>query len=102
MASRQPLQAGHIQYGHLVPCQAESLQASELLQHGGHAGEGVEGQAKVGEGLQRRELPWQSAQAVSVQEESLQAGDTEQTTVRTRENQDPDQSGINPCMLVCS
>lgn len=51
VTSRQPLQAGHIQDGHLVPCQAESLQASELLQHGGHTGEGVEGQAEVGEAL---------------------------------------------------
>lgn len=74
VASRQPLQAGNIQKRHLVPRQAESLQASELLQHGGHAGETVEGQAEVGEALQRRQLPRQSAQAVAVQEESLQAG----------------------------
>lgn len=82
VASRQPLQASNIQDRHLVPRQAESLQASELLQHRGHAGERVEGQAEVREALQRRQFPRQSAQTVTVQEESLQAGDTGHTNIR--------------------
>lgn len=98
VARRQPLQAGNIQKRQLVPSQAESLQASELLQHGWYAGETVEGQAKVGEALQRSQLPRQSAQTVTVQEESLQAGDTKQSCnqdqdfIKSREYHDPDQT----------
>lgn len=43
VVSRQPLQSGHIQDRELVPCQTESLHASELLQDGGDAAEAVEG-----------------------------------------------------------
>lgn len=71
---RQPLQSGYIQDRELVPCQTESLHASELLQDGGDAAEAVEGQAEVGQALQRAQLHGQRAQEVTVQEKSLQAG----------------------------
>lgn len=72
-ARRQPLQPDHIQSRQLVPCQTESLHTSELLQDGRDAAETVEGQAEVGETLQRAELLGEGAQKVTVQEESLQA-----------------------------
>lgn len=74
MASRQPLQSSHIQDRELVPCQAESLQSPELLQDGGDAAETVEGQAEVGQALQRAQLHGQRTQKVTIQEKSLQAG----------------------------
>lgn len=73
VASGQPLQSSYIQDRELVPCQAESLQASELLQDGGDAAETVEGQAEVGQSLQRAQLRRQRAQKVTIQEKSLQA-----------------------------
>lgn len=79
MASRQPLQSGYIQDRELVPCQTESLHASELLQDGGHAAETVEGQAEVGQALQRAQLHGQRIQKVTIQEKSLQAGHSNET-----------------------
>lgn len=43
VARRQPLQSGHIQDRELVPCQTESLHASEPLQDAGDAAKTVEG-----------------------------------------------------------
>lgn len=74
VASRQPLQPSYIQDRELVPCQTESLHASELLQDGGDATETVEGQAEVGQALQRAQLHRQKTQKVTIQEKSLQAG----------------------------
>lgn len=80
MASRQPLQSGNIEDRELVPCQTESLHASEPLQDRRHADETVEGQAEVGQALQRYELCRQSTQKVAIQEKSLQTRDKNETT----------------------
>lgn len=72
VASRQPLQSGYIQDRQLVPCQTESLHASELLQDGGDADKTVEGQAEVSQALQRAQLHRQRTQKITVQEKSLQ------------------------------
>lgn len=77
VASGQPLQSGHIQDRELVPCQTEPLHASEFLQDGRDAAEAVEGQAEVGQSLQRAQLRRQRTQEVTVQEKSLQAGGEE-------------------------
>lgn len=73
VASWKPLQSGHVQDGELVARQTKPLQTSELLQDGGDAAKTVEGQAEVGQALQRAEIHGQRAQEVTVQEKSLQA-----------------------------
>lgn len=74
ISSVQPLQPSHIQDRQLVSCQAELFQASQLLQDRRDTAETVEGQAEVGEALQRAQLCRKRAYNVPVQEESLQAG----------------------------
>lgn len=79
MSSGQPLQSGNIEYREMVPCQTESLHASEPLQDRRHADETVEGQAEVGQAVQRRELRRQGSQKVPIQEKSLQTRDNNET-----------------------
>lgn len=75
---RQPLQPSYIQDRELVPCQTEPLDTSELLHDGRHAAEAVEGQAEVGQALQKAQLHGQRTQKVPIQEKSLQAGTQQQ------------------------
>lgn len=79
MASRQPLQSGNIEDREMVPCQTESLHASELLQDRRHADETIEGQAEVGQAVQRCKLRGQSTQKVPIYEKSLQTRDNNET-----------------------
>lgn len=78
MTGRQPLQPGHIQGRELVPCQTEPLHTPELLHDGRHAAEAVEGQAEVGQVVQKAQVHGQRTQKVTIQEESLQAGTQQQ------------------------
>lgn len=66
VASRQPLQSGNIEDREKVPCQTESLHASEPLQDRRHADETIEGQAEVGQAIQKRKLRRESTQKVPI------------------------------------
>lgn len=77
MSVGEPLQAGHVQGGELIPSQTEPLHPPEPLQGWRYAAEQVEGQAQVGQGLQRAQVSRQGVQRVTIQKQGLQAGEEE-------------------------
>lgn len=94
----QPLQSHHVQDRELVPCQTQSLHAFQSLQERRYAAEGVEGQAEVGQTLQRAQLHGQSGQWVTVQEKSLQTGHEREKEELT----DTNHSTIQYIAIYCS